>query len=102
MKAKDDSLKVVEDFTVDSGKTRDMAGIMKAIVDQNRVVLIFRDGDDATKRAARNIPWLRCMAYNRLLAHDLYYAETVVVTESAAAALVDQLSDKKREVANAE
>jgi hypothetical protein len=42
------------------------------------------------------------MAYNRLLAHDLYYAETVVVTESAAAALVDQLTDKKREVANAE
>jgi large subunit ribosomal protein L4 len=36
------------------------------------------------KRAARNLPWLSYLSFNRLRAHDLFYGRKVVVLESAA------------------
>lgn len=86
-KLQDENLLVVEDFTVESGKTRDMVALMRGLTDTQRVVLITKDDDPMLKRAARNIPWLRYLAWNRLRAHDLFYAHTVVVMESAAKAL---------------
>jgi large subunit ribosomal protein L4 len=88
-KAQDGSLTVVEDFTVESGKTRDMAALLGKLTDSKRVVLIMKDDDEMVKRAARNIPWLRFLNYGRLRAHDLYYAQHVIMMESAASALGD-------------
>jgi len=39
------------------------------------------------KRAARNIPWLTYLTYNRLRAHDLFYARRVIMMEGASAKL---------------
>lgn len=80
-------LMVVEDFSVDSGKTRDMASIMRSLTDSRRVVVITAGDDPMFKRAARNIPWLQYLSWNRLRAHDLFYAQKVIVMESAASAL---------------
>lgn len=79
-----EDLIVVEDFTVESGKTRDMAAVIRSLTDASKVVLVTREDDPMLKRAARNIPWLRYLNWNRLRAHDLYYAHKVVVMESAA------------------
>ncbi|MBN1649443.1 MAG: 50S ribosomal protein L4 [Spirochaetales bacterium] len=84
MKAKDDSLKVIEDFTVESGKTKDLVSILKNHVQDERAVLILKDDDAMLKRAARNIPWLRFVSYNRLNVHDLFYAKKILVLETAA------------------
>ncbi len=85
-----DDLIIVEDFTVDSGKTKDMATIMQQLTDAKRVVLVTKEDDPMLKRAARNIPWLRYLNWNRLRAHDLFYAHKVVVMESAAELLGQQ------------
>ncbi len=89
-KAAEEDLIVVEDFTVDSGKTKDMAAIMQQLTDAKRVVLVTKEDDPMLKRAARNIPWLRYLNWNRLRAHDLFYAHKVVVMESAADLLGQQ------------
>jgi large subunit ribosomal protein L4 len=91
-KVADDDLIVVEDFSVESGKTKDMAAIMQRLTDGKRVVLVTKDDDPMLKRAARNIPWLQYLSWNRLRAHDLFYAHKVVVMESAAASLGGQKS----------
>jgi len=88
-KAQDGTLTVVEDFTVDSGKTRDMVALLGKLTEAKRVVLVMKDDDGMVKRAARNIPWLRFLSYQRLRAHDLYYARHIIVMESAATALGD-------------
>lgn len=85
-----EDLIVVEDFTVESGKTKDMAAIMQQLTDAKRVVLVTKDDDPMLKRSARNIPWLRYLSWNRLRAHDLFYAQKVVVMESAAVSLGQQ------------
>jgi len=83
-KMRDDRLVVVEDFTVESGKTRELARIMTALTSQERTVLIMADDDAMIKRAGRNIAWMTFLSYSRLRAHDLFYGQRVVMTESAA------------------
>ena len=83
MKAQDESLVVVEDFSVDSGRTKDLAVILKNLTDGVRTVMILKDDDALLKRAARNIPWLTTLSYNRLRAHDLFYGRKLIVLESA-------------------
>ncbi|MDA3835250.1 MAG: 50S ribosomal protein L4 [Spirochaetales bacterium] len=85
MKVNEESLKVVEDFTIENGKTRDLAGILKNLVGEGkRTLLIVRDEDAMIRRAGRNIPWVKIHSFNRLTAHELLYGRNVLVLESAA------------------
>jgi large subunit ribosomal protein L4 len=99
LKVQSDNLKIIEDFSVESGKTRDLAGILKNFDAGQRTVIILR-GEEVTKgrddreevlpgvklikRAGANIPYLSFLAHNRLRAHDLFYGRNVIMTESAA------------------
>jgi large subunit ribosomal protein L4 len=84
LKIQSDTLKVVEDFSVDSGKTKDLAGILKKFGGDERTVIILKDDDATVKRAGANIPWLSFLSYNRLRAHDLFYGRRVILLETAA------------------
>ncbi len=87
LKAQDGTLAVIEDFTIESGKTQDLVKALSSFVDAKtplRTVLILRDDDPMVKRAARNIPWLSYLSFNRLRAHDLFYGRKIIVLESAA------------------
>jgi large subunit ribosomal protein L4 len=81
----EDRLAVVEDFTIESGKTKELAGILQNFVkDNKRTVLILKDDDVMMRRAARNIPYVRVLSYNRLSAKELLYGRKVLMLESAA------------------
>jgi large subunit ribosomal protein L4 len=84
LKAQSDALKIVEDFTVESGKTKDLAGILKNLSQGERTVIILKDNDPMLKRAGANIPWLHFLSYNRLRAHDLFYGRQILMLETAA------------------
>lgn len=84
MKTKDDSLKVVEDFSVESGKTKDLISILKNLVGEGKTVIILKDNDALLKRAGGNIPGVSFLSYDRLRAHDLFYGRNVLVLETAA------------------
>ncbi|MDR0688670.1 MAG: 50S ribosomal protein L4 [Spirochaetaceae bacterium] len=83
LKVQNDTLKVVEDFSIESGKTRDLAGLIKNFGAEERTVIILKDDDPLVKRAGANIPWLRFLSYNRLRAHDLFYGRRIIVLETA-------------------
>lgn len=85
LKAQDENrLIVIEDFTVETGKTKDLVKILQAFVQDERTVLVLKDDDAMLKRAGKNIPTLSFLAYNRLRAHDLFYGRKVLMLESAA------------------
>ncbi|MCQ2572724.1 MAG: 50S ribosomal protein L4 [Treponema sp.] len=84
MQAQSDRLTVVEDFTIESGKTKDLVAILNNFAKDERTVIIMKDEDPMLKRAARNIKNVSFLSYNRLRAHDLYYARKVVLLETAA------------------
>lgn len=87
LKAKSEQMKIVEDFTVESGKTKDLASILKNLGNGERTVIVLKDDDAMIKRAGSNIPWLRFLSFNRLRAHDLYYGKNILVLETAATKL---------------
>jgi large subunit ribosomal protein L4 len=89
LKAQSGILKVVEDFSIDSGKTKELAKLLDHFGAPERTVIILKDDDQKTKRAASNIPWLSYLSYNRLRAHDLFYGRRVLLLETAAKNLSD-------------
>jgi len=97
LKAQDGSMQIVEDFTSDTGKTKDLVKQIEAIAsdkDAIRTVVILKDDDASVKRAGRNLPWLSFLSFNRLRAHDLFYGRKVIVLESAAKELNAFYADK--------
>ncbi|MDR0557307.1 MAG: 50S ribosomal protein L4 [Treponema sp.] len=95
LKARSDMIKVVEDFSIASGKTRDLVKILKNIAGEERTVIVLKDDDPLVKRAAANIPWLTYLSYNRLNAHDLFYARSVIALETAVKNLNNFYGQKK-------
>lgn len=92
----EERLVVVEDFSIESGKTKELNQILKNFVaDEKRTVLILGDDDTMTRRAARNIPYLRVLSYNRLSAKELLYGRKLLVLESAAKGLNEFYGDKQ-------
>ncbi|MCL1930666.1 MAG: 50S ribosomal protein L4 [Treponema sp.] len=84
LKAQNNMLKIIEDFSIETGKTKDLAGLLNNFNPGLRTVLILKDDDPMLKRAAANIPWLSYLSYNRLRAHDLFYGRQVLMLETAA------------------
>jgi large subunit ribosomal protein L4 len=84
LKAQSDTLKIIEDFSIESGKTKDLAKLLNNFESGLRTVLILKDDDPMIKRAASNIPWLSYLSYNRLEAHELFYGRQVLILETAA------------------
>ncbi|MDR0644534.1 MAG: 50S ribosomal protein L4 [Treponema sp.] len=83
LKVQSETLKIVEDFSIASGKTKDLVGILKNFLFDQRTVIILKDDDPLIKQAGRNIPRLSFLSYNRLRAHDLFYAKQVIALEGA-------------------
>jgi large subunit ribosomal protein L4 len=101
LKAQNDTLKIIEDFSIESGKTRDLSKTLLNFGDPERTVIILNDLRELkesdpqswgtlhdknvlTKRAGANIPWLHFLTYNSLRAHDLFYSRRILLLESAA------------------
>jgi large subunit ribosomal protein L4 len=95
LKNQEERLKVVENFSVDSGKTKDLLKVLKNLIPSERAVIILGDDDKMIKRAGANIPWLKLLSFNRLCAHDLFYSKNILVLEKAAAGLNDFYGEKK-------
>ncbi len=95
MQAQSDRFTVVEDFTVESGKTKDLAQILNNFVKDERTVIVLKDDDAKIKQAGRNLPTVSFLSYNRLRAHDLFYARKIVILESAVKNLSDFYAEDK-------
>ncbi|MDR1421035.1 MAG: 50S ribosomal protein L4 [Treponema sp.] len=83
LKAQSGGIKVVEDFTIESGKTGELAGLLDNFGPGERTVIVLKDNDPLIKRAGANIPWLSFLSYNRLRAHDLFYGRRILMLEGA-------------------
>ena len=85
LSVQEERLVVVEDFTSQNGKTKEVAEILKNFVeDGKRTALIMKNDDVMLRRAAKNIPYLHVLAYDKLSAKELLYARKVVMLETAA------------------
>lgn len=87
LKATSETFKVVEDFTIENGKTKELRAILNKLVTEERTVVILKDDDRMIRRAGKNLPNVHFLSYNRLRAHDLFYGKNILVLEGAAVKL---------------
>ncbi|MDH7515984.1 MAG: 50S ribosomal protein L4 [Bacteroidota bacterium] len=84
MKAQDNQLMVVEDFSVPEPKTKEIAAILKALsLDRRKTLLLVPEYDGNLWRAGRNIPNLCIMEAAKATAYDILNNQTLLIQQSA-------------------
>jgi large subunit ribosomal protein L4 len=92
-KAKEGQLTVIEDFTVESGKTKDMAAILKSFAaDQVKALVLLSKQDAMLSRAVRNIPTLNVQVAPSASVYDLLDCKKLFIQESAIAGIAGVLA----------
>jgi len=94
VKTKESSLKVVADFDVESGKTKDMQNILNKL-GVERGVLVALDRDVKTKRAIRNIAGVKYNDAKLINGRDIFYSKQLLMTEGAVKYINEKYSKVK-------
>ncbi|MDZ7374939.1 MAG: 50S ribosomal protein L4 [candidate division KSB1 bacterium] len=82
----DGRIRVVEDFSVTSGKTRDLYAILRNLgLTDRKVLLLTPEVDLMTYRAGRNIPNLIVRPAEQASTYDLLNCDVVLIQKSAVA-----------------
>lgn len=80
----ENNFKVIENFNIESGKTKDLALIIKNFASFNgKVVILLGNDDQMIKRAGKNIRDLKILSFDKLRVADLFYAKNLIALESA-------------------
>ena len=84
LRAQENSVVVVEDFTVDAPKTKDVASMLNAInVGDKKVLMLLPNADRSLVLSARNIPNVSTFPADKISAYDVLNHSTVVIFKSA-------------------
>ncbi len=87
-KAKDSEIKVVEDFTFEVPKTREMVSVLKALqLDGKKTLLLVSTKDESVLKAGRNISGLEIMEAAKASTYDILNSHVLLFQKSAVEAL---------------
>ncbi len=90
IKATEDKIKVVEDFTLESPKTKDIADMLKALgINGEKTVFLFGAKDEMIYKSSRNIPKLNVNMAENTHAYEVMNSDVLVMMKSA----VDRVKD---------
>ena len=94
-KAKEENLIVVEDFTIDAPKTKEMAGIIGTLgLDGKRTLFVLSESDKNIQLSARNIPRSKIARASDLNTYEIMEAEKLVLSKSSIEKIAEVLGQK--------
>ena len=83
-KLKEQQLIVLEDFSIDSGKTRDLAAVMKNFeIGDRKALMLLPAHDPKTLQASRNIPNLHVQIADTASTYELLDCHKLLIQQSA-------------------
>jgi large subunit ribosomal protein L4 len=84
-KAKDNEIKVVEDFSFEAPKTKQMLQVLEALqIKDKKSLFILQPGkENFVSLSARNLKNVRIMSANTLNTYEILHANTLIFSESA-------------------
>ena len=92
-KAQENALVVVEDFTFEAPKTKEMVEILKNLkVSDKKTLIVMPGADKVVYLSARNIERVQVMAATALNTYKVLNADVMVVAESALAVIDGNLT----------
>ncbi len=83
-KVKDSQLIVIEDFTFDAPKTKDMVSILKALnIDSKKVLLLVHQHDANVWKSGRNIPTLNILEAAKASTYEILNNKMLLLQKSS-------------------
>lgn len=96
-KAKDNAIVVVEDFTMDTYKTKDFAAILKALkIEDKKDLFLLHEANDQVRKSGANISNVTFAEPVSVNTYKVLDADRLVFSESGLKALVTQLSGEEK------
>jgi large subunit ribosomal protein L4 len=89
-----DQVKVLDSLELDEGKTREVAGLLKAIDVSGPVLVVVDTIDEKLERAARNVPDLELAAAAKVHVYDILRYPVLVTTREGFAVLKERLEGR--------
>lgn len=96
-KAKDNAIVVVEDFTMDTYRTKDFAAILKALkIEDKKDLFLLHEANDQVRKSGANISNVTFAEPVSVNTYKVLDADRLVFSESGLKALVAQLSGEEK------
>lgn len=93
VKAKEKELLVVDEFKLDSHKTKTVLAMLAALnISNNRVLFVTKENNEMLYKSARNIQYVRTVEARNVSAYDVLEAKYVVVEKDAIKVLHEVLA----------
>lgn len=80
-----DEMIVVDDFSMDAIKTKEMANILSAVKAGKKTIIVLPEKNDVLYKSARNIEGTNVSLVNTLNVYDILNCNTIVVLKDAVA-----------------
>lgn len=82
-KVNDNNIIVLEDLTLDTVKTKEMAAILKGLSVEKKALIVTADANEAVSLSARNIPGVTVVQANGINVLDVVNHEKLLITKAA-------------------
>jgi large subunit ribosomal protein L4 len=100
LKAGNEGIVIVEDFTFDAPKTSQVADMLNALeVAGKKALILTSETDMIIYKSARNIPGVKVLEGYKPNTYDIMNADVLVIQEGALAALESSIEGKTEEAA---
>lgn len=87
-KAKDNAIKVVEDFSVDEPKTKEIAGVLKSLsLKGKKILMLTSKVDGKLFKSGRNISTLNIQEASKASTYDIVNNQVLLIQKGALSAL---------------
>ena len=94
LRARENNLDVLEDFTVSAPKTREVASMLKAIkLDGKKVLMLLPLADEMFVKSARNIAGVTTFPADKISAYDVLSHGKLVIFKSAIETIANSFGD---------
>jgi large subunit ribosomal protein L4 len=93
LKAKENEIMIIEDFTFESPKTKDLYGILSLLkVNDKKTLLLLSDKNESLYKSGRNIPKLDVQISDKVATYQLLNNKMILLQKSAIENLCKSLS----------
>ena len=84
-KAKENAIVVIEDFSLESPKTKEAAGVIKSLnLDKKRTLFVLPDYNENVQLSFRNMPTVLGVLLADVNTYDIVNSDVLVLTENTA------------------
>jgi large subunit ribosomal protein L4 len=99
IKANEESIIIVNDFTFDAPRTKKIISVLSALdISSKKVLILTANPDHSIVKSASNLPFISVLEANKPNTYQILHADILLIQRSAIEVLENSISAKKEEV----